>query len=181
MARFLIPAILLLISVPSVAAEFRVTSPVLKENGRIDSQQVYSGFGCTGANISPELHWEGAPAETKSFAVTVFDPDAPGSGWWHWLIFDIPASEHQLAADSGNLKSGPAPKLGVQSPTDFGQPGYGGPCPPAGDKPHRYFFSVYALRVEHLPVKPDSPGAVVALSLNQNALKKAQIVSVYGR
>src|SRR2546429_5877659 len=100
------------------------------------------GFGCAGNNQSPHLAWPEAPAGTKSFAITCFDPDAPtGSGFWHWLVVNIPPNVTELAVDAGNPKSGKLPKGALQTRTDFGAPGYGGPCPPARGHPHRYLFT----------------------------------------
>ena len=182
MFRFWLPLVFVLVAFPCLAADFSLVSPVLKENGKIGNEHVYSGFGCTGGNISPELQWRNAPRDTKSFAVTVYDPDAPtGSGWWHWVIFNMPSSVNKLPANAGNLESGLAPKGSVQSLTDFGQKGYGGPCPPVGDKPHRYIFTVYALKVDQLPLKEDATGAMVGFYLNQNALAKATLTALYGR
>src|SRR5579884_791937 len=144
-------AVIFLVSVVSsgFAAEFHLTSPTIKDKGTIGNEQVFNGFGCKGGNVSPELHWEHAPKDTKSFAVTVYDPDAPtGSGWWHWVIFNIPPGVHTLPAGAGKPDSSATPPGSIQSMTDFGQPGYGGPCPPPGDKPHRYIFTVYALKVD---------------------------------
>jgi Raf kinase inhibitor-like YbhB/YbcL family protein len=182
MLRFWLSLMLVLVAFPSFAADFSLISPALKENSKIGDQHVFSGFGCTGGNISPELQWQNAPKDTKSFAVTVYDPDAPtGSGWWHWVIFNIPSSVNKLPADAGNRQGGLAPQGSVQSVTDFGQTGYGGPCPPAGDKPHRYIFTVYALKVNELPLKEDASGAMVGFYLNQNALAKAKLTARYGR
>ena len=150
--------------------------------GQLTEQQVFSGFGCSGKNISPQLLWKNAPSDTKSFAVTVYDPDAPtGSGWWHWVIFNIPAAVTQLAADAGNPEKPIAPKGSIQSITDYGKPGFGGACPPVGDKPHRYVFTVYALKVEKLELDSASPSAMVGYYLNQNSLAKASLISYYGR
>jgi len=114
--------------------------------GQATSKQVFKGFGCSGDNVSPQLSWSNAPKGTKSFAVTIHDPDAPtGSGWWHWVIFDIPAGVTELPTGAGDLSKNLAPKGAVQSMTDFGRPGYGGPCPPKGDGPHAYVVTVYAL------------------------------------
>ena len=166
----------------SFAADFRLTSPMIKDQGTIGNEHVYNGFGCSGRNVSPELRWERAPKETKSFAVTVYDPDAPtGSGWWHWSIFNIPPSVTSLPAGAGKPDSGAAPPGSLQSMTDFGQPGYGGPCPPAGDKPHRYVFTVYALKVDQLPVQKEASSAMAGFYLNQNALGKASFTAKYGR
>jgi hypothetical protein len=166
----------------SAAADFRLSSPTIKAQGTIGHDHVYNGFGCSGGNVSPELRWEQAPKETKSFAVTVYDPDAPtGSGWWHWVIFNIPPNVTSLPAGAGTPDGGGAPPGSVQSMTDFGRPGYGGPCPPAGDKPHRYIFTVYALKVDQLPLQQGASGAMVGFYLHQNALAKASFTATYGR
>ena len=102
-------------------------------------------------------------------------PDAPtGCGWWHWVMFTIPATTTGLPANAGKVDGGAAPKGSVQSMTDFGQPGYGGPCPPQGNKPHWYIFTVYALKVDQLPLK-QATGAMVGFYLNQNALAKGSL------
>ena len=166
----------------SVAADILLTSPTIKDQETIGNEHIYNGFGCNGGNVSPELRWEKAPKETKSFAVTVYDPDAPtGSGWWHWVIFNIPSSVISLPAGAGKPDGRAAPQGSIQSMTDFGRPGYGGPCPPAGDKPHRYVFTVYALKVDQLPLKHEASGAMVGYYLNQNALGKASFTAKYGR
>jgi Raf kinase inhibitor-like YbhB/YbcL family protein len=181
MVQWWLSMVFVLAASSGAAAEFQLTSPAIKEKGKIGNEQVYSGFGCSGGNVSPELHWQNPPKETKSFAVTVYDPDAPtGSGWWHWVIFNIPASVHTLPAGAGNPDK-TVVEGSTQSMTDFGQPGYGGPCPPAGDRPHRYIFTVYALKVDQLPLKKDAPGAMVGFYLNQNMLAKASLTAYYGR
>lgn len=166
----------------SAAADFQLTSPTIKNKSTIGIEHVFNGFGCTGGNVSPELRWSNAPKDTKSFAVTVYDPDAPtGSGWWHWVIFNISPSVTSLAPGSGKSDGSGAPQGAVQSMTDFGQPGFGGPCPPPGDKPHRYIFTVFALKVDQLPLKPEVSGAMVGYYLNQNAIAKASFTGLYGR
>lgn len=141
--------------------------------------QILNGFGCTGGNLSPELHWTGSPAGTKSFAITVYDPDAPtGSGWWHWVVFNIPPSVTALPTDAGS--GGGLPDGAVQSRTDFGTPGYGGACPPPG-KPHRYIFTVHALDVDRLDLSPDSSAAMVGFMLGQHTLDTASLTAIYGR
>jgi hypothetical protein len=163
------------------AGAFSVTSAEVKPGARIAQAQVYKGFGCEGGNVSPSLEWTNPPAATKSFAVTVYDPDAPtGSGWWHWLIFNIPANIRSLPAGAGDPASGKAPPGAVQSRTDFGQPGYGGPCPPKGDKPHRYMFTVFALKVDRIDAASDASGALVGFMLNANVLGKATLTATYG-
>lgn len=166
----------------SSAAGFQLTSPTVKNNATISHEHVFNGFGCTGGNVSPELRWSNAPKNTKSFAVTVYDPDAPtGSGWWHWVIFNIPASVTSLPAGAGMADGSASPQGSIQSMTDFGAPGFGGPCPPPGDKPHRYIFTVFALKVDELSVKPEASGAMVGYFLNQNAIAKASFTGLYGR
>ena len=148
--------------------------------GQATLKQVYSG--CGGQNQSPHLIWENAPEGTKSFAVTIYDKDAPtGSGWWHWLIFNIPAGVHELKTNAGNIKLNIAPKGSVQSKTDFGQYGYGGPCPPKGHGIHQYLITVYALNKEKLDLDKDASPATVGFNLNFATIQKASIVMYYER
>ena len=162
------------------AQTFTLKSDTL--GGQLTENQVFAGFGCNGKNISPHLKWINAPKTTKSFAVTVYDPDAPtGSGWWHWVIFNIPSDMTELREDAGNVKKNVSPKGSVQSVTDFGGPGFGGACPPAGDKPHRYIFTVYALNVAKLDFDEKTQPAMVGFSLNQHTIAKASLISYYGR
>lgn len=164
------------------AQPFRLQSAEIKANSNIGEGQVYRGFGCEGGNVSPSLSWKNAPAGTKSFAVTVYDPDAPtGSGWWHWVVFNIPAGVTSLPLGSGNPASAGMPKGAVQSKTDFGKPGYGGPCPPKGDKPHRYVFTVYALKTDKIDADENASGALVGFMLNANKLGEATLTATYGR
>ena len=151
-------------------------------SGQLSEAQVFSGFGCSGKNISPQLKWENVPEGTKSFAVTVYDPDAPtGSGWWHWLIFNIPQNVTSLRAGAGNIKNELAPKGAVQSVTSFGIAGFGGACPPQGDNAHRYIFTVYALKTDKLDLDDGAMPALVGFMLNRNALAKASLIAYYGR
>ncbi len=150
--------------------------------GQLTIDQVADVFGCTGKNISPQLKWTNAPKATKSFALTVYDPDAPtGSGWWHWVVFNIPADVTELVADAGNPAKNLAPKGSVQSMTDYGKPGFGGACPPVGDKPHRYVFTLFALDVPKLDLDEKANAALVGFMLNQHAIAKASLLSYYGR
>jgi Raf kinase inhibitor-like YbhB/YbcL family protein len=138
------------------------------------------GFGCAGGNVSPALAWNGAPDGTQSFAVTCFDPDAPtGSGFWHWVVVNIPPDVTNLAAGAGSGKGLPPGALQVR--TDFGAPGYGGPCPPEGDHPHRYLFTVHAVGLDALPVEADTSAAVVGFYLHFNTLEKADLMGLYKR
>lgn len=166
------------------AQTMTLASPDIKDGGTIANQQVFKGFGCTGDNISPALSWSGAPANTKSFAVSIYDPDAPtGSGWWHWVVYNIPAGTTSLPKDAGDPSKGLMPKGAVQSRTDFGSTGYGGPCPPPGDKPHHYRITVFALDVDQLPnAKGDAvSAALVGFDINFHTLAKATLTGLYGR
>jgi hypothetical protein len=164
------------------AQTMTVTSPDLKEGGNITNEQVFKGFGCNGGNVSPELNWSGAPAGTKSFAVSMFDPDAPtGSGWWHWLVFDIPSETTSLPKHAGNVKKNLMPKSAIQARTDFGTAGYGGPCPPAGDKPHHYQITVFAVDVAKLPATKNQTASAASVGLRSHTLAKATLTGLYGR
>jgi hypothetical protein len=169
----------------AAAAGFALTSPDIKANAMIANKHVFKGFGCEGDNVSPALEWKGAPKDTKSFALTMYDPDAPtGSGWWHWVVFNIPADTNKLEAGAGDATSGKLPAGAVQSRTDFGKAGYGGPCPPKGPslkKPHRYIFTIHALKVDKLDLDPDASGALVGYMINANSLGKASLTAKYGR
>jgi hypothetical protein len=171
-----------LAAISASAGNFTLSSPEIKPSARIANEQVFNGFGCSGGNVSPELVWQGAPTATRSYAVTVYDPDAPtGSGWWHWVAFNLPADTHGLKKGAGDAKAGLMPVGAVQSRTDFNQVGYGGPCPPVGDKPHHYIFTVYALKIDSLPLDANAPAAMVGFYLHQNMLTKAVLQGRYGR
>ena len=149
--------------------------------GQMTNKQVFKGFGCEGENISPQLSWENAPEGTKSFAITIHDPDAPtGSGWWHWLAFDIPADATTLESGAGT-KEGMMPDGCIQSLTDFGKGGYGGPCPPEGHGFHTYITTVYALNTDKLGLGADANPALVGFYLNSTTIEKATIVAYYKR
>ncbi len=171
---------ILLLAGSVFAADLKITSDSIKEGGLITNTNVFSGFGCSGENVSPDLKWAGAPKDTKFFAVTVYDPDAPtGSGWWHWTIFNIPADTTSLAAKAGNDK-GTVPSGAIQGRTDFGKPGYGGPCPPAGDKPHRYIFKVFALK-DKVPLDSEASGALVGFYINSLKIAEGKLTAKFGR
>ena len=150
--------------------------------GQATEKQVFNDFGCTGKNLSPQLFWENAPTGTKSFAVTIYDKDAPtGSGWWHWLIFDIPATTKELKSGAGNLLLNLAPSGSVQSVTDFKSQGYGGPCPPEGSKAHQYIVTVYALKTEKTGLDATANPALVGFMLEQNAIEKSSLIFYFKR
>jgi Raf kinase inhibitor-like YbhB/YbcL family protein len=170
----------LLITATAGAQEFTLKSNDLK--GQLTQTQVFSGFGCSGKNISPSLKWINAPKNTKSFAVTVYDPDAPtGSGWWHWIIFNIPFNVNELKADAGRVGKKLAPTGSIQSLTDFGKPGFGGACPPQGDKAHRYIFTVYALNVAKLDLDEKTSPAMVGFALSGSTIARASLIAYYQR
>ena len=164
------------------AGGFSLSSPEIKAGGTIAKSFEFDGFGCSGDNKSPALKWSGAPAGTKSYAVTVYDPDAPtGSGWWHWIVIDIPAGTSALAAGAGAVDGKALPPGATQMRIDYGVHGWGGVCPPPGDKPHHYRFTVYALKVDKLDVPPDATAALTGYMINGNALAKASFTATYGR
>jgi Raf kinase inhibitor-like YbhB/YbcL family protein len=159
---------------------FRVVAPDLASQGRVTMSHVFNGMGCSGQNISPALQWYNPPAGTRSFAVTAYDPDAPtGSGWWHWVMYNIPAGTTGLPAGAGNGRN--APRGSAQGQTDFGTKGYGGPCPPAGDRPHHYHFTVFALKVDKLDIPGNATAAYVGFNLNANKLATARVTALYAR
>lgn len=164
------------------SAEFSLSSPQLVPGGQMGEDQVFQGFGCEGSNISPMLSWEHGPEGTASYAVTVYDPDAPtGSGWWHWVMFNIPSTVKTLPLDAGNPKAGLAPAGSVQSRTDFGTTGYGGACPPKGDGDHRYIFTVYALDTPKLDLDQQASGAMVGFFIHQHSIAAASLTVLSGR
>ncbi len=168
---------LILSSVMAVAGNFTLTSSDIK--GQLTKMQEFKGFGCNGQNVSPELSWRDAPKGTKSFAVTVYDPDAPtGSGWWHWVVVNIPANVTKLERGASEKAM---PKGAVEVTNDYGIEGFGGACPPKGDKPHRYIFTVYALDVPKLDITPKTNAPVAGFMINAHTIGKASIISYYGR
>jgi len=157
---------------------FTLTSNDLK--GQFTLKHVFNGFGHSGENVSPQLTWKNAPEGTKSFAITMYDPDAPtGSGWWHWLVFNLPTTVTELASGAGSTQKELFPKAALQSVTSYGKPGYGGAAPPKGDKPHAYIITVYALDIEKLDLEASTPPAMVGFFLGQHTIQKASILSYY--
>lgn len=150
--------------------------------GQASANLVFNGMGCTGGNISPQLSWENAPEGTKSFAINMYDPDAPtGSGFWHWVVFDLPANTKELKSNAGNPDKNLLPAGAIQSITDFGKAGYGGPCPPEGHGFHQYIVTVYALKTEKLGLDKNTNPAMVGFYLNANTIEKASLVFYYKR
>ncbi|MGA2485673.1 MAG: YbhB/YbcL family Raf kinase inhibitor-like protein [Roseiarcus sp.] len=164
------------------AAQLTLTSSDIKPGARIADEQVANGFGCSGGNVSPALSWSGAPKGTKSFAISVYDPDAPtGSGFWHWAMFDIPANVTSLPKNAGDPKATLAPAGAIQGNNDAGTQGYFGPCPPKGDKPHHYHLQVFAVDVDKLDADASATPAVVGFNLHFHTLAKATLIGIWGR
>ena len=161
-----------------------MTSSDIKEGGNIAIEQVFKGFGCAGSNVSPALSWSGAPAGTKSFAVSMYDPDAPtGSGFWHWVVFNIPAGTTSIPKNAGDVKAKLMPEGAIQSRNDISTDGWIGPCPPADGTSHRYIFTVFAVDEEKLQYAKDHnvSAALVGFELHFHTLAKASLVGMYGR
>jgi Raf kinase inhibitor-like YbhB/YbcL family protein len=160
MRRFVLPLAVssLLLAVAVRAGVFALTSPEVAAGATLSPAQVFSGFGCSGQNVSPALNW---------------------SGWWHWIVFDLPAEVSALPRGIGRVAKLPAGAR--QGRNDFGTGEFGGACPPAGDKPHRYIFTIYALKVDHLELPPDASAALIGFKINANQIGKASITARYGR
>ncbi len=162
------------LSVPALADDFTLSSPDIAEGVQLDGKFVFQGFGCAGDNQAPRLSWSGAPEGTKSFAVTVYDPDAPtGSGWWHWFAFNIPADATGIAPDM------PLASSAVELINDYGSAGFGGACPPPGEV-HRYQFTVHALSTR-LEIDAGVSNALAGYMVNANSIASDTITAIYAR
>ena len=169
---FLAAALATTLAAPAMADGFTLTSPDIAEGQQLSSDFVFQGFGCEGGNTAPTLEWSGAPEGTESFAVTVYDPDAPtGSGWWHWFAFNIPGDVTSLPG-GGDVS-------GVQLTNDYGAEGFGGACPPPGEV-HRYEFTVHALGTT-LEIDNSVSNALAGFMVNANSLASSTITAVYNR
>jgi Raf kinase inhibitor-like YbhB/YbcL family protein len=172
-------AMMLAAATAQAAPFFSLSSPDIKPGSTIGAPFVSNTFGCTGGNISPALTWSGAPAGTKSFVLTIYDPDAPtGSGFWHWVIYNIPATVTALPQGAGT--PGKEPAGAVQANSDYGAPGYGGPCPPKGST-HRYVFTLYAVKTDKLEVPPNPTDAVIGFVTHFATIGKASFTAKYGQ
>ena len=162
---------------PRSGVTLRVSSEAFQDGGLVPMENVFTG--CGGRNVAPQLTWSGAPDGTQSYAITCFDPDAPtGSGYWHWLVFNIPARVTSLKAGDGNAKS---PGGGKAAYNDFSQSTYCGPCPPRGDGEHHYTFTVYALDVEEIPgVDSKTTGATVVFNMRGHVLAQGSMTVRFG-
>ena len=167
------------VAAAQTAPGMKLTSTEFKDGATVPLSVVYDKMGCKGKDQSPELSWSGAPAGTKSFAVTIYDPDAnTGSGFWHWTLFDIPPNVDHLATGAGDKGSKDLPQGAKMGRNDFGDPHFDGPCPPPTDAPHAYQYTVYALKVDKLPVDSTASGAMVGNYIQMNVLGKATITGM---
>ncbi|MGR6873488.1 YbhB/YbcL family Raf kinase inhibitor-like protein [Pseudomonas sp. HK3] len=165
----------LLAMTPLTSLAFSLTSTDIQEGSRMKHALSFNGFGCSGNNESPQLNWSDAPKGTKSFAITAYDPDAPTeSGFWHWVVLDIPASLTTMAHGASSKL-----KQAKEKRNDYGIKGYGGPCPPKGHGMHRYQFTVWALPTEKLDIPDNASNAVVGFMLNATSLGNARLTSTF--
>jgi Raf kinase inhibitor-like YbhB/YbcL family protein len=166
----------------AASSDFTVSSSAFSDQGFIPHVYSYSGSGCTGRNMSPPLSWAAGPPGTRSYALTVFDPDArAGAGWWHWIVFNIPLQTTRLVENAGLGTGENLPKGSIQGRNDFESVGWGGPCPPPGP-PHHYVFTVYALDVDRLYGTSELTGGPVFLkTIKGHVLAQAKLVGRFSR
>jgi Raf kinase inhibitor-like YbhB/YbcL family protein len=163
------------------AEPFQVNVAGLKTNDVVPARSVYNRAGCSGENISPEISWSGVPASAKSLAIVVWDQDAPVSGgFYHWVIVNVPVETKKLSEGAGNVASHKAPSGSIQLFNDWGEPGYGGPCPP-GNSRHRYHFILYALNTQQLPITARSKVSEATTAIKKSTVASAEQVLVYGK
>jgi Raf kinase inhibitor-like YbhB/YbcL family protein len=175
-------AALAMVACAAPASAFEISSPAIGSDHKIPAKYTANAFGCSGQNVSIPLKWSGVPADAKSLALTIYDPDAPtGSGFWHWLVVNMPVSTKGLAEGAGAAGNGKLPAGSVQARNDAGSAAYFGPCPPKGDKPHRYVITIFAVKAAKLPINAGASGAVVGFNLHFNTLAKASVTYTYGR
>jgi Raf kinase inhibitor-like YbhB/YbcL family protein len=180
-------ALATVLAVVSTAQAFELSSPDIPAGKSFSNRFLFSGLGCKGDNLSPALSWKDPPEGTKSFALMVHDPDANtgGAGIWHWVVINIPATTTSLPEGAGSGDGAKLPPGSRQVNNDYfgmtGNPGWGGPCPPKGGKPHDYNFTLYALKAEALKLPPTATASQVGFVVNLNAIGKAKMTSSYGR
>lgn len=176
MFRLLSCAALLALAACARGSGFTLQVDDTRPEGRMAPRYSYDHAGCGGRNLAPALHWQGQPPATRSFALTVFDPDAPtGNGFWHWAVLDLPASASGLP-EGGTL---PPPARAIRN--DYGVQGWGGPCPPVGDRPHHYVFTLYALDVPRLDLPPDVSPVMAGSAMRDHAIGMARETLTFGR
>ncbi|WP_412058350.1 YbhB/YbcL family Raf kinase inhibitor-like protein [Bartonella sp. DGB2] len=156
-------------------------SPEFSEGHFLSKKHEYNAFGGTGENTSPALIWNDVPCDAKSLALTLYDPDAPtGSGFWHWIVYNIPPDFQGFASNSGDPSAKLIPNI-TQGRNDYGTFGFGGACPPEGDKPHRYIFTLHALSLKRLDIDNDMPNAVIRFIIYTNQIAKVSLSALYQR
>lgn len=165
---------------PQVPA-FTVESNDVADGQQMSDAQVYNSFGMSGQNISPHLRWHGFPAETRSFSVTCYDPDAPtGSGFWHWVLIDVPVSVTELPSGAASGEASGLPPGSFCVRNDYGSKDFGGAAPPAGDPPHRYVFAVHAVDSEKLGIDSSVSPAVAGFNLRFHTIARGLLIPVFG-
>ena len=178
----LVVSVVVLVVAPAAMARlgFRVLG--LQPGDRFGADQVYNGFGCTGRNLSPALRIANVPVQAKSLAITIHDPDAATqSGWWHWLIYDLPPGTTKLAEGAGSARGSALPAGARQGPNEFGARAFGGVCPPAGDRPHHYQVTLWALMLRGLGAPRTASAALIDYLIEANAIAHRTVVIRYSR
>ena len=172
----------LCVSTSVLADSLTLSSEDIAHGQFMPKAQEFNGFGCSGGDLSPHLKWSDAPKGTKSFAITAYDPDAPtGSGWWHWQLVNIPMAVMEIPGGAGNAKANAAPQGSLHIQNDYGNPGFGGACPPEGHGVHHYRFTIHALSVEKLELPQGASGALAGYMINANTIESSTIESLYKR
>ncbi|MEI6894450.1 MAG: YbhB/YbcL family Raf kinase inhibitor-like protein [Colwellia sp.] len=178
----LLSVLSLSISSAVFADSFTLSSHDIAQGQFMAKAQEYNGFGCSGGDLSPHLKWANAPKNTKSFAITAYDPDAPtGSGWWHWQLINIPKNVAEIATGAGSEKKTIAPKGSTQISNDYGSRAFGGACPPVGHGVHHYRFTIHALSVATLQIPENASGALAGYMINANTIASSTIEALYQR
>ncbi|HIF9440925.1 TPA: YbhB/YbcL family Raf kinase inhibitor-like protein [Photobacterium damselae] len=169
----------ILLTVPAFMTQaMTLKSADVTNDKTLSSAQVFNQWGCTGSNESPQLTWSDVPAGTKSFAVTMYDPDAPtGSGWWHWVAINIPADVHSLKEGAGNVDGKNLPAGASMVTNDFGFKGFGGACPPPKAKPHNYTITVYALNTAKIDLPANASPALAGYNILGHVIGKAELIA----
>ncbi len=163
-------------------ADLRIWSDEFAADGFLSKTHEFDlqAFGGSGSNASPALYWDGVPPEARSLALTVYDPDAPtGSGFWHWIVVNIPVDMRSLPQNAGKADGSLLPAGALQLHNDYGTFGFGGAAPPRGDKPHRYIFRIHALKAELLPLDSSATNAVARFMTHLNEIDSASYTGVY--